>query len=505
MSGSTVFLLIVALISGELALAAPQALETMAKGGQSALRAGDYDLARESFRAGQQQARAADDQDWSAKFLFYRGNVNLIEASANGAAVPALAKRAARNYQSVLEIRPDSGAAMVNLARALTLLGNDPEAKAWYERAIDLKDKNEVLYRKQYAEFLEQRDPAEAAKQLRRVVKAQPGNIKAHRQLVQAYMDPKYAARLPEYLHKEVQKGEVLRAQNAALKALADPEWPAGHKDELMRVVGASLAGQHIRPEEFTDSETAAALRRIAAADATLRASIEELFATMSSRARRVDYRWWTANAKRTATLSQLLRSLARSSAQSGQARRAEALYNNAVKLEGANDPTALRDLVDFYSERGDIAKINKVSSTYEFELFRRKGEAYARRDEQAIYDYHRTLASIYANQATRTGDWGSPDDATSAAFQLEHAYKTSQRSTSITPDPQLVDHLAQSYEATRSKNAANNIRLEAAKMYERNGDNAAAAKVLKPVDATLLRAPARVEYERLTRTRVTP
>lgn len=475
-----------------------QSMDDTAASGQMVLRAGDYETARTLFREGLERARESNNDEWIAKFSFYNGNVDLVEASSKDAANPNLASQAANNYRNVLALRPKSGSAMVNLARALTLLGEDEEADAWYRSAIKSGGNKEVLYRKQYAEYLEQRNPEEAASQLRAVIAAEPKSANTHRQLVQTYMDPKFASRLPEYLQQQVQNGDVLRAQGAALEALRNPDWAIEYKDDLMTVLGASLAGQHITPTEFAGSDTAVMLRTIAVMNPTLRRCIGELIETMSNGERPNRYTWWTADATRTSTISQLLRSQAQSSAQSGDDERAETLYNDAVKLKGANGPKALLDLVEFYSERGDTGKIHAISKKYENQLFSGKAAAYQRGDDREIYSFHRTLASIYANQAMQTGDWGSRGNVTSAAFQLEHAYRTAKRSGSITPDTLLVDQLARSYEATRGENAGNIIRLDAASIYANAGDAAAATKVLRPINADSLSDDQRLNYQRL-------
>lgn len=471
--------------------------DALAKQGQSALRAGDYDAARTAFTKGLREARAADDDTWQARFLFYRGNAHLAQARLTGER--GHARRAARDYHEVRKLRPDSGAAMVNLAGALAELGQDDEARALYEAAIGLGDGKEALYRKQYAQFLESRDRAAATLQYREVVKAQPKSVQAQRQLVRGYRDARQGDELVAYLDELIAHGDVLQAQRAALEALQEPQWPRDAKYSLLRVLGDALAAQYVDTDRFHATDAARTLRAVAQReeDEGVRRCIDELLQTLTSPGEPVAYLSWTSDAARADTLSALLRTMARSSNQAGRADRAEQLYRRAVDVDGG-DPGAVLELVQFYAERGDVARINEISRDHEFPLFEGKGRAYSAGDEAEIYRYHRTLAAIYASQAEVSGDWGSMSKVNSAAFQLEHAYRTAGRVEGITPDAQLVDQLAKSYEASGRGDDAVALRLNAASNYRVAGNDKAAVKVLRPLGERTLDPAMRERYERI-------
>lgn len=482
--------------------------ELIAKQGQQQLKVEQFNDAQQLFKRGYSIARKAGDEEWNARFLFYLGNAYLVEANKDSTldsvAENKLAKNAADVYRRVVKLRPESGSAKVNLARALALMGDIKGADLWYQQAIAKNDQKQLQFRQQYAAFLTKHNPKEAVEQLRAIILEQPKNIKAHRMLMQLFESPKYVAQLPKYLSEQVKIGEVLRAQNVAIRFLLDPSLSSRIYNDLVIVLATSLAQQHIDPKEFAQSDTAVALKQIAEAQPHLGDCMQELSLTLS-KGRATKYQWWTENTRRSSALSALLRSVAEYYDQADQPQRAELVYRQAVELRGARDPKAITDLVGFYSKRGNLAKINEISKTYEFQLFERKGQAYSSGNVEAIYDYHRTLASIYSFQASKTGDWGSSSKVNSAAFQLERAYSTAQKSKKIIPDVNLVNDLAASFEAKGKNTRANAVRLDSAANYKFIGNATAATAVLGTVKQSNLSTVQRQQYLRVKTTPVNP
>lgn len=457
---------------------------------------GKYREAHRIFQEGYREARVGRDVEWMSKFLFYQGNTYLLEAEQNKsiANTQALAQRAAKVYQQVVRQRPESGSAKVNLARALALSGEDIKADTWYQKAIALNDKKQVLFRIQYADYLAQRSPKKAVRQLRIVLKDQPDNLTAHKRLLKFYSTPGYARSLKKYLIEQVNAGQALRAQDAVLQAMLKPELSDKDKLDLMPVLALSLSKQHSSANDYVKSAATDKLTQVWKLRPALRRCIKELNDTMISR-RVIDYVWWSANPERKKAISQLLRARARYYDQNKQPKLASGLYNEAAKLVGDKDPTAVRELVDFYSKRGDLEGINKVSKDFRYPLFRGKVQAYQKGDIDEIYNYHRTLASIYSFQAKKTGDWGSMRKSDSATFQLQRAYSTANRSKKIVPDTRLVNNLATSYEAKGNTEQANDVRINAAEMYTAKGNTVAADRVLQTVKVDRLNNVALQRY----------
>lgn len=472
--------------------------DAQVKQGRQQQRAAQYNDALQTFATGYRHARASNDKQWAGKFLFYQGNTYLMQAeTAPGSEKRALAQRAIEIFKQVVYQQPESGASKLKLAHAYEFAGDDANADGWYLLALAQNDQKQVLYRLRYAEFLAPTRPKEAIKQLNLVLQAQPNNAAAHKQLMQIYSAPKYAGKLERYLLEQIKMGQVLRAQDTALEALANPDWPARFKPGLMSVVAKALARQYIAPRAYQRSEPARKLQQIATLEPQLSVCISELNATMRA-TRAIDYQWWVKTRDRKTAISNLMRARAKYYDQENRPELARNLYQDAARLASKSDPSAVKDLVNFYSKRGDLSGINQVAKNYEFALFEGKGQAYKKGDVEAIYDYHRTLASIYSFQAEKTGDWGSESKANSAAFQLKHAYATAKRSEKIVPDTRLVTNLAKSYEVTGKVGKANNVRLDAAEMYNSKGNANAAGEVLKTVNVKKLNNRTRARYNRV-------
>jgi tetratricopeptide (TPR) repeat protein len=191
----------------------------------------------------------------------------------------------------------------------------------------------------------------------------------------------------------------------------------------------------------------------------------------------------------------------------------AELCFEKAIAISPYDpDPAAIRNLVNLYAEQGQGQKIDEIATRYEFNLFESKGRAYRDSDLEKIYQYHRTLGQIYGYLAEKSGNWGDRRTPKSAIFQLEHAMRVGRELDQMLArdtekhlyhiDPGLVDLLATAYAATGSAVSSTSLRLDAARQYERAGDERARDYVLKPIRSEDLTPDQTREYRSLMRSR---
>ena len=122
----------------------------------------------------------------------------------------------------VLEFQPDSASTMVNLAQVKNRLGDDAAAEELFDRALSLEPEKAPLYARSYAEsLLEAGRGEDASRVLKTVAERDPQNTPAQTVLLDAYLegeDP--GEELLDHLWRLVEQGDVLRAQDGALRAL---------------------------------------------------------------------------------------------------------------------------------------------------------------------------------------------------------------------------------------------------------------------------------------------
>ena len=156
------------------ALPQDQALDQLARSGKQALAAKAYNQAFRDFDEGRLAAKAAGDRKWEADFLFYLGLVRQQQSAEPGGApdrVRPTKQEAASWYQGMLELRPDSGAALNNLAQLSSELGQKEEAAKLLEKAVALRDSREAFYSLNLADLLSSTgDPKKAIDQWERYI-----------------------------------------------------------------------------------------------------------------------------------------------------------------------------------------------------------------------------------------------------------------------------------------------------------------------------------------------
>ncbi len=510
-----------------LSVSATRALETQALVGKAALDKKDYALARENFSAGVKTAREYGDVKAETRLLFLEGIANQGEGEASGDALSL--KNAVGLYEQVLELKPDSGSAMVNLAQVHSRLHETAAAERLFKQAIQLNDGKRPAYQTAYAGFLEGQGRKEDARRLyTSLLQADPFNQVARKALADYYTETSADwSQLKAYLWGLVKRGEVDQSIELALEALAN-RIPSRDSDEgLLVIIAASLSRTVGLADGFLASSTAGKLGRLSGR-ANIGEGIHELFniyqalagfdATGGRRARNyymeLSLSWWSVNRGEEGrtprdVMRQLLNSLGERYGQRQKYAVAEVCFEKAISITPYNpDPTSVRNLVNLYAEQGQEEKINEIASRYEFNLFASKGQAYRDSDLEKIYQYHLTLGQIYSYLAEKSGDWGSSSQSHSALFQLEHAMSVGSMldemqgedpdQHSLHIDPGLVDRLATAYVAIGETERSNSLRLDVAKRYKNAGDERAKDYILGPVNSDALTPRQKREYQLL-------
>lgn len=415
---------------------------------------------------------------------------------------------AVRLYREYLAHAPESGVALNNLARAYEDLGQRKPAAECFEKAIALNDSRRLFYLENYARALsEAGDWVAAAPVYKRLVREQPLASGPHAALMQHYLsaDPKG---LNPYLWELLDTGQPERACLGALDALAEPA--GGAEDELLGLVAAGLSRMTYDLDGLGGSEAGRKLRELASRAGRVGACLQQVLKLHEEPGQPGDYGCWryrdaphTERPSSSQAFQALMRAVGRRHRARGDAARAsgdaaaargefdvaERYLRGALELnKGLDvDPVAFEELIGLEVGRNDLGAVAKLADEYQQTLFESKALAYAERQDQRIYQFHKALGEMYAV----LGVWGSSSDARSAIFQLEHAREAStrleQRDGVKAPKqyrftPEMTNLLAQGYGGTNRSKDGWKLRLDQAEKYRKAGDDVGAEEVLAPV-----------------------
>ncbi len=131
--------------------------------------------------------------------------------------------------------------------------------------------------------------------------------------------------------------------------------------------------------------------------------------------------------------------------------------------------------------DREAVANLN----VYVRWLFDGKGRAYSTQDLRRVRGFHIALGELFAQQKI----WGTPGDPRGAIFQLEHMRMVTQRITMADPShplfdpPELLEHLADAYEATGNRALARGAAVEARDGYLKAGLNTEADRLTQRIN----------------------
>ncbi len=524
------------------ALLAPAGLgqqepEALWREGKAALEAGEFERARELLAAADRSSRgsstlagvtpAAVPKETRAGILFDLALTYQLAAEATGDR-PSL-KRAAKVYEGVLELKPKSASTHHNLGRVYQRLRRLERAEAHYRKAILAAQADRPFYRRKYADFLKDtRQWPQAVAVYEQIARDSPQDVDTHRILLDRYLDfeANGIAPLMRYLWRLVDRGEVVRAQDAALEALEKGS-PRKLRTELLTVVAASLGRQSVKPSKFLESTTGERLQSLER-DPVIGQGAAELVAVFTTPGDYAsDFRWWSRQGdarqepQRGVWPRDAFQDLMRRVGawyEERDAEIAEECYRTAATLSRKElDVRAFQDLVEFYAEQDKTEKLESVAREVAGLVSDDDLGTYRRDQLQNVYDYHKSLGQFYGHLAGQGEKaWGDTDTPATALFQLDRAYQAGKLLDDQVPgeggpgppprlhlDPGVVDLLAQGYAATGAASGrqelierGNEVRVESAERFVASGDRRSAAKVLEPVSAAELSPIQRQRYQ---------
>lgn len=313
----------------------------------------------------------ASSEEYVARF--YLGLILQRQAAELSERQAELLTNAAAHYERALDVNPQGGGALNNLAQAYVDLGRDAEARRLFEQAVDLEVPLRPFYRRNYADFLASRSEwLRAAELYRETLEEEPEDRQAHDSLVAILADHQ-RDRIPEYLWFLIAQGQTIWAQDVAVERLKVSEEPADLEVYLTLLV-AALAGQARLPEEIQATQVADVLTALSSppeisdgAQDILQLHEEDDLDDPES------YRWWAerglpaGNAKDELSPRQALRKLIRSL---GEAQRKTERFESARRYFRLSvlltreepDLEAFRMLLTLPPEEQDVAAVGHLA-----------------------------------------------------------------------------------------------------------------------------------------------
>ncbi|WP_300464980.1 peptidoglycan-binding domain-containing protein [Desulfobacula sp.] len=416
----------------------PEQVSGLLENGVTKLEQNRPDEALSDFLTGLKTVRGGQDKTLESRLLFYSGLALQQKALniGNDQEKKDLLLKAAGYYNRMLQIKPESGAALNNLAQIYAGMGEYDKSDHFFQQGIRTGGTRKGFYALNYAEQLQARGETSAA--LFYTLKAaeeQPSDLNAHKAVVKRVWQLKDSQTCLQYLWRLMKHGAVNRAEETALNALSSKDVFTDNRKEFLVVVTAALARQYYHPAGFIGSETGSRLFALRESS-DLQRPINELFALHEETAPgKFDSWWW--NRRRPVLPSpvsgrEAFRRLAHSLAKRwrvapGQQaiKAAERYYNIAIGFGSHDaDPESFLELADLYVNTGRVEKLAELSHRYETSLYRGKADGYQEKNWANIYKFHSALGFVYAH----LGQWENTDPYyASAVFQLKHALTAAQ------------------------------------------------------------------------------
>lgn len=534
--------LLAVMLMGGVWLAAPRPLvaqvnieasvQANLEAGQQALATRNYEAALERWQQGLGDVQAWGATQYEATYYFKLGLVwqawgeAALDAGNDELAMDRL-RRAELEYQTLLEHTPSSAGTYNNLARIYDQMGRPDDASDAYERAVAVEDDRQPVFMLNYADFLRRQGRhSTAIGYYQRVLEGQPENPRALKGLAEAYRASDRPA-LIGYMWDLINGGHEVRALDIALDELTTAEWTGAdavieqQKTALLTCIVMGLSLGSYAPEAFLASDRARLLTALSGNDRHIgRGAREILQVHLPEALAEASFDWWASQGNvredpppgrvwPREAFRRLIRARGAWHEEQGQEAVAQDYYFLSVRLPGeGTDPEALLHLAKMYFRTGATERIDALMNRYAEDLFTGKMNAVSKVQWAKAYEYHRTLGAMYAY----LNQWGDASTPTSAIFQLEEARRDAARyneagqaagsAQRIRVETQMIDYLAEGYEATDNPRAAMVVRLEAAELYERQGDLESTTQVLKPLESRSLPADLQVRYERLQQDR---
>lgn len=402
-----------------------------------------------------------------------------------------LRQEAEEFYRKAHDLKPRSTATLLNLAEVSIDNDRRDDAEKWLERGLELDDHRAAQFAEKLGDLkAEEKEPKDALKSYRLALKKKNSSAslphKYFTQLLVAAKEPtdKYATEAVDQLWGLLQKGDVDLAIDGALAALeSGPAFVGESSTEMLAVVANGLAAKEYDATAFRASNTAASLRKLSASTA-LAPRITGLFALYNGTATPEQVAVWrTTNdynrpperPSGIQSLQQITRGVGYVAQRERDFARAERAYDLALRLDTQRlDPGALSDLATVYYAQEKLPALAQLLREFEERLYVAKGSAYERVDWEEVYEYHRTIGTLYL-WVTRYSDARVQFDlAQAAATRLGQPI-----------DPELRLARAQAYVALGSPKDAMQERLQAAEQYVLDGDLIRARRAVSRISAT--------------------
>jgi tetratricopeptide (TPR) repeat protein len=440
-----------------------------------------YEDAERSYRRALDYGLHLNNPEIEYQAYFYLG-LTKQEAADDAAANDAdrartLREEAQEYYKKAHSLQPRSTATLLNLAEVAFDNRDRDEAEKWLVRGLGLDDKRAAQFAEKLGDLkADAKDPKEALKSYRLALKKKNASTsiphKYFRQLLLAAKDPndKYATEAVDQLWGLAQQGEIDPAIDGAFAAVeSGPAFAGESAVELLNVVARALAAKEYDAATFRASNTAASLRKLLTNE-VLAPRVAVLFWLYDGTASPEQAAAWRTpgdydrppeRPSGIESLQNITRGLGYSAQRTRDYARAESAYNLALRLDPQRlDPGTLRDLATVYYAQGKLAALEALLREFEEKLYTAKSAAYERVDWEEVYEYHRTVGTLYL--------WLNRYDDAKVQFDL--AYNAAKR-RGIPIDPDLRLARAQAYFALGARADAMRDRLQAAEQYVLDGD----------------------------------
>jgi len=334
------------------------------------LHRGEFEAAHESFL--QELAGAKGEGELEVRFYLGLSRQQQAQVETDDAIRRSHLAEAALEYERALEIDPNRGSVLNNLAQVYANLGRDSDAEPLFERSVTLEVPLRPFFHRNFGDFLTRRgDWKRAAENYRQTLEERPDDRQAQTSLVEI-LSQHHPEALPEYLWFLIGKGQMLEAEDEALNRLEMSNAPQSQGEEYLAILVAALAQQSYLPEEFSSSHAAHVLGSLSGQSDIGEGAREVLAVHESTNFDPGKYSWWAERGRPIAAtrhepspreaFRHLLRSLGDALHTKGRNDAARSYFRLAILLtQDEPDLLTFRKLVNLPSSQGDVAAIDRL------------------------------------------------------------------------------------------------------------------------------------------------
>jgi tetratricopeptide (TPR) repeat protein len=321
----------------------------------------------------QELGRAKQEEELEVRFYLGLTRQQQAETDVDDSLRRSHLAEAASWYEKALEIDNERGPVLNNLAQVYVDLDRPEQAERMFERAVAQVGPLQPFFHRNYGDFLVRRGNwKRAADHYRQTLDEEPDDLQAHTSLVKI-LSQDLPELLPEYLWFLIGKGQMLWAEEEALKRLvASSVPPEQEKEYLTILVGASAARSYL-PQEFLTGHAADVLRSLSDRPDIGEGAREVLRLHEGQDFDLASYRWWAEQGKASGifvgeptprqTFRHLLRSLGEAEQKAERYDVARRYFRLSILLTPAEpDLAAFRMLVNLPSSSEDVAMIDQMA-----------------------------------------------------------------------------------------------------------------------------------------------